>query len=351
MNTPTWIFLGALALAPPGGARAFHDGGVASCHGCHIMHDSEDGYPGPGGYPMLLIADTPTEVCLTCHAGGYGNVLGDNLLMPPDEKGAGNFVFLLEDNLNDGPNGATQPIPGQAAGHSVIAPSYGLQQDTDWTYAPGGTFPSSQLGCTSCHDPHGADTFRLLRGVGPLQGGIFDFVNPAPDGIGIDIGPTGGAEASNNHSAYRSGFTAWCANCHGDYHAPPGDFGFKHDPDRSFGGASSRRYNEYNGDDDPGGGDVASAYLPLVPFEDTNMTTDNFFGPSMVSRVMCLSCHRAHASSAPRAGRWDFNVDLLDQDGIASGSWPIPNPYGPNQGQLCAKCHRHHVADGVGFQD
>lgn len=343
MNARTRIPALLVALSLPAGGAAFHDGGVASCRGCHIMHDSEEGYPGPGGYAMLLIADTPTGVCLTCHAGGFGNVLGDDPLLPPDEKGAGNFVFLLEDNLNDGPNGANQPIPGHAAGHSVVAPAYGLVQDPDWTYGPGGTFPSAELGCTSCHDPHGADTFRLLRGVGPVQGGIFDFVNPAPDGAGIDIGPTSGAEAANNHSAYRSGFTDWCANCHGDYHEHSGDSDFEHEPDHSFGGASARRYNEYLGDDNPGGGNQASAYLPLVPFEDAEMTTIRTFGPTSASRVMCLSCHRAHASSAPRSGRWDFNVDLLDQDGIASGSWPIPNPYGPNQGPLCAKCHRHHT--------
>ena len=56
--------------------------------------------------------------------------------------------------------------------------------------------------------------------------------------------------------------------------------------------------------------------------------------------VMCLSCHRAHASSAPHAGRWDFNVALLSEDGAVSQSYAIPDPYGgPNQGTLCSKCH------------
>ena len=55
---------------------------------------------------------------------------------------------------------------------------------------------------------------------------------------------------------------------------------------------------------------------------------------------MCLSCHRAHATSSPAAGRWDFKVALLADDGRASGSYPIPNPYGgAAQGPLCSKCH------------
>jgi hypothetical protein len=62
-------------------------------------------------------------------------------------------------------------------------------------------------------------------------------------------------------------------------------------------------------------------------------------GPSATSRVMCLTCHRAHATSAPNAGRWDFNVTLLDEDGHESGSYALPNPYDGNQRSLCNKCH------------
>ena len=53
-----------------------------------------------------------------------------------------------------------------------------------------------------------------------------------------------------------------------------------------------------------------------------------------------MTCHRAHATSAMDAGRWDFNVSLLVDDGRESGSHRIPNPYGdPAQGPLCQKCH------------
>jgi hypothetical protein len=53
-----------------------------------------------------------------------------------------------------------------------------------------------------------------------------------------------------------------------------------------------------------------------------------------------MSCHRAHASSGPALGRWDFNVRYLSEDGAQSGSYPLPNPYpGPDQRQLCVKCH------------
>ena len=61
---------------------------------------------------------------------------------------------------------------------------------------------------------------------------------------------------------------------------------------------------------------------------------------------MCLSCHRAHASSAPAAGRWDFNVTFLHEDGAESGSWTIPDPYGDlSQRSLCNKCHKKDEFD------
>ena len=59
--------------------------------------------------------------------------------------------------------------------------------------------------------------------------------------------------------------------------------------------------------------------------------------------VSCVSCHRAHASSAPNALRWDPNITVWAEEGIASASYAIPNPYastaGPLQETLCQKCH------------
>ena len=86
-----------------------HTKGVAQCNICHTMHNSQDGTPvdpdSPNGNEWLLRDATPSDVCLSCHAGYVGSVFGDDPLNPPTEIGAGNFVFLLEDNLNDGTMG------------------------------------------------------------------------------------------------------------------------------------------------------------------------------------------------------------------------------------------------------
>ena len=137
---------------------AFHDKGVASCSGCHIMHAEDGTALSPDGY--LLKGETASDLCLSCHSTNYGAVFGSDPLSPPPLIGAGNFVFLLEDNINDAADGITNPSSGDKAGHNINAPSMGVSSDGTFATAPGGTFPSSELGCTSCHDPHGNSNFR-----------------------------------------------------------------------------------------------------------------------------------------------------------------------------------------------
>ena len=182
----------------------------------------------------------------------------------------------------------------------------------------------------------------MLNGVGPVQDGFFQFFNPAPLADGLDITDPLATEARDRHTAYRQGMSDWCANCHGPYHRDlPGQDGFEHDVDEPLRGVELNRYNVYDGASNPTGGSAATAYLPEVPFEDPAMTTGSTSGPGVSAKVMCLTCHRAHASSGPASGRWDFNVEFLENDGVISGSWALPNPYGDlGQGGLCVKCHR-----------
>jgi cytochrome c553 len=341
-------------------AAAFHDAGVARCAGCHTMHNSENnatiitgGTPGIGVSPYLLKTAKPTDTCLTCHArpgseNGYG-VFGTGVLTPKPQRGGGDYVFLLEDNINEGHNGATNPILGYQAGHNIISDTKGIAADPVNTTAPGGTYPAASMACSSCHDPHGTDSFRLLYGANRLvrgnDGVTYTFAYDAPEAAGVAL--SGAGESQSNHTAYLSGMSAWCGNCHGDFHA--NDANLIH-PSGVALGTIAGNYNAYDGTTDCvnnpgtaggpcGTGTQATAYLAAVPFEDSGMTIDSTTGPSASSRVMCLTCHRAHATSAPNAGRWDFNVTLLDEDGTESGSYALPNPYDGNQRSLCNKCH------------
>lgn len=340
----------ALALSLPilfsGVAMGFHDGGVAHCNGCHTMHNSQDGAlvdpANPNGNAYLLKFASASDVCLSCHATGLGAVWGADPLAPPPLKGAGNFVFLSEDNLNDGHAGASNPIPGDAAGHNVNAPSMGSGPDGTLSQAPGGTFPAASLECSSCHDPHGNQNFRLLYGVAQVQDGLYGFTNPAPDAEGLSV--HFGSETQTSHTAYKSGMSAWCGNCHGDFHN--NNTKLIHPSGKTLGGSIANAYNLYNGSSDLTGGAQATAYLAEVPFEDPANTTSSTAGPSASSQVSCITCHRAHATSAPDATRWDMSVTFLHEDGVESGSYAIPDPYGDlSQRSLCNKCHVKDAGD------
>jgi hypothetical protein len=336
------LLLAGLCLALGGNSIAFHDAGVADCGGCHTMHNSENGQlvdpDSPDGNPWLLKDATPSDVCLSCHSTGSRGVFAADPLVPSAQKGGGNFVFLLEDNLNDGHG---DPITGDAAGHNINAPSKGVGPDATLSEGPGGDFPSDALGCSSCHDPHGNTNFRLLYGVAEIQDGLYTFTNPAPDAEGIALKTQ--TETNATHTAYKGGMSAWCGNCHGDFHS--NDVKMIHPSGVAIGGTIATAYNLYNGTSDQTGGNAATAFLAAVPFEDAAMTTTSTEGPTALSQVSCITCHRAHATSAPNAGRWDFNVVGPAADGYTSGSWKIPNPYDGYQRSLCNKCHVKDAGD------
>ncbi|MBD3866975.1 MAG: hypothetical protein IFK94_02530 [Acidobacteria bacterium] len=344
MKKVLFILAALIIIAAP--TMAFHDEGVAHCNGCHTMHNSQDGAlvdaDSPLGNAYLLTDADPSDVCIACHD-HIEHTLGTDPLAPPALKGAGNFVYLLEDNLNDGHNGALNPIGGDAAGHNLAAPGHGIAPDATLTSAPGGTFPASVLGCTSCHDPHGNANFRFLYGIGGVQDGLATFTNPAPDAEGLSM--FFGSESQTSHTAYQGGMSAWCANCHGDFHQEAGGR-LEHPSGSTIGGSVANTYNLYNGTIDQLGGVQATAYLAEVPFDDAANTTAGTAGPTAGSQVMCLTCHRAHATSAPDAGRWDFSVTFLHEDGLESGSYAIPDPYANlNQRSLCNKCHNKDAGD------
>jgi hypothetical protein len=107
---------------------------------------------------------------------------------------------------------------------------------------------------------------------------------------------------------------------------------------------------------------MATAFDALVPIErsiDDGSLLDSATTAGVVGaeQVMCLTCHRAHASAFDNMLRWDNGEEFLVDSGIlneatttfvASGAVPyykggvavdIATEYGEYQRQLCNKCH------------
>lgn len=345
-------------------AYAFHDGGVAECAGCHTMHHSQNGQDFPTGntegYPYLLQAASATDQCLACHA-AYGQFKGGIGYGP-----GGDFYWVTK-TYSWNAHGRTAYSYGDSHGHNVVSPAYGIAVDQSLSAAPGGDFDSDFLGCTSCHDPHGNQDFRLLYGsaLGPIYpgGGRYDFDNDAPlaKGNGRRTYTEDGWETNAQHTVYKSGMSEWCSNCHVGLHSD-NTTDFVHPTGEAITATLALNYNAYVSSDDLTGGSQATAYWGLVPFEDVNVDletvdTENYTeGPAGNDQVMCLTCHRSHASAFPDIGRWDFTetwiADSHPQITDAGATQAdVDNKYYEytfvqNQRSLCNKCHVKDAFDG-----
>jgi hypothetical protein len=383
------LFLGLLAavllcLGFGVTAQAFHDGGVAHCDGCHTMHNSEDGVsiidggtPGVTGDSLTKGTD-PSSTCLVCHEGsGSYHILSPTATITNLTPG-GDFQWLKK-TFTWTVRGNPVTRRGESFGHNVIAADYGLVQDSVLDKAPGGEFQSAWLACSSCHDPHG----KKVDKVGPItESGSYGAQPTATTDVGnyrilADIGYMPGPGVQYNvrppiartgrfvpesdaaHTDFGKGMSEWCATCHTKFLAA-GKGVHKHPAANTATlgqGNIAQNYNAYVAT-----GDLTNtadkAYDFFVPFERQVASTDDLDettteGPNNNSNVMCLSCHRAHVSAFPNAGRWDFETEFLvdshpkDSDagavaGDESASYynnVIATRYNPGQRSLCNKCH------------
>jgi len=173
----------------------------------------------------------------------------------------------------------------------------------------------------------------------------------------VALAPADWRETDENHVDYGSGMSEWCGNCHGSMlhgsavQHPAGEAAV-------FTESTAENYGAYIRTGDLSGS-LASSYLALVPFErgssDPNLLDpESTAGPQPgSSNVMCLTCHRAHASAFDSIGRWDMSATFLAQshpqagDGGAADMDPrnsyygrdVESEFGPYQRSLCNKCH------------
>jgi hypothetical protein len=367
-----------LTIGLSGMAYAFHSGGVAECTGCHSMHSSPSIVKN-GTYGYLLIKSDQSSTCLSCHehAGDTGpssyHVSTAQADMPtgkpPLQRTPGGDFGWLKKTYTGVIRSAPFTEDGATHGHNIVAADSGYVPDSTNTTAPGGTFVSTSLGCQSCHDPHGkyrrlgdgtiattgapiigsgsyhnnsnpvtgvsaVGVYRLLAGKGytkPEMGGITYTVDPPAAVVNSTYNRT--EATTQTRVAYGKGMSEWCATCHTDMHTNSGKL--VHPVSQDLGGIIAGNYNHYVKSGDLTGSQTNS-YLSLVPYEEnsTDYTalktlaatsgTATLAGPAANAQVMCLSCHRAHASGWPEATRWNNEGELITNNGLWPGTDTTP---------------------------
>ena len=368
-------------LSGGGEAFAFHGGGVAHCDGCHSMHNSTDNpRAGSATSASLMRGSDASSTCLNCHNGaGLYHVNSAN---GSNTNEGGDFHWIRDNGYTYESRG-TQVVDFNNKGHNVIAADYGLAADANLQQAPGGAYLAANLGCSSCHDPHGQARGGTVGGAAPISvSGSYGDI-PATGTIAgnyrllydshktgfVENAPIARASGYDGASVqYGSGMSGWCYNCHGGFYAT--SYSRMHPVDRGI----PATYNSYVATGDFTG-TYATGYDPLVPLErgvktgsyalpDPTDPVSAGIGADGTEKIMCLTCHRAHASAFDNALRWDHtsellaeswvflqsNVDLtaaapyykhgvkLDVTDPGSGS-PFSDGYGPYQRSLCNKCH------------
>jgi len=346
--------------------------------------------------------------------GDFGWLKVDFTKSPKDRHGhnvaALDFSMGADGLMKTAPGGTYTPAasgPGQFACSSCHDPHgrYRMQvtTGTSWTWAG----PVVGGGVVAIDKPiwasgsYGAlpstaaavGSYRLLAGYGYVPASSVANPSPFPNNPPLAIAPTGynkaeGGTGSLLHTnevrvAYGAGMSEWCQNCHTNIHldnyvsGAMGASGLRH-PAGNGAVLKPGQYDVYNRYISSGkynGTPDGTFYTSLVPFENakkityngTTGTTDDIqklsaavagtangiFVASAESNVMCLSCHRAHASGFGSMVRWN-----PDDTFITAGSatvWPdtqnrgalmgpayygrTPNDFGWYQRSLCNKCH------------
>ena len=343
------VTLGAVGLALAFAAPAAADGGphVATvnsgsssltadrCAGCHRAHAALG--------PNLIAAATETALCLTCHgstgAGATTNVVDGVEAGTSHGLRGGGFVNAL---MNTAWDGAAVSRPATSA-HLYD----GTTATTMWGSGAIGSGVGQTgvtLACVSCHNPHGNNSYRILR---PIPTGA-----PATTGITVAEQTTKVytvASAQNRYFGEQYGnatydwewqyeLVEWCAQCHTRYDAyaennaaPPGSTS---SGDPIFNYRHMTRFGPWYwpGSSSPG-------YCQLChPPDGTGPADDPFgVGYETAHEATCQNCHVAHGSSA-RMGTYSGSVAWPDQAMDPSGNARSSLLRLDNRG-ICIGCH------------
>lgn len=327
------------------------------CSNCHTMHNSQQGTnvakvdsqmgwngsgqlsggsdQGPQGH--LLVSD-----CVGCHTSSTGNTIintgGSKIPIvyntggyPAQPLAAGNFYYVAAGNNSYGHNvygiAGIDPRLAKAPGRGLSCTGTGYANSCHVTLATNTNNGMNNGGCQGCHlnvfhhssnPPYrylSIDGVHVMAPSGSYVSGVEDpnwEQNPA-SGHNWYQGTTNTYKEGDWALSTTHSITAFCAGCHGAFHGPyatslPGEgsgvYGMvdtnsiwiRHPTDVAL--PSTGEFSAY---------DPSASYNPAVPVAWTNVNTTT---PSSSSGpvVMCLSCHRAHASQYPSMLRWDYNA-------------------------------------------
>jgi len=202
--------------------------------------------------------------CLACHDGSL-DISGLN---PP-------HVINGQQELAGGSFSPT--IGSDEAGHNI------LSVDRILGLTPPGGAQLDDFGCLSCHDAHENGNYRSLK--------------RRTNGYTTWVEADGDPDYLQN--TYITGINDFCGACHRQFNRTAGSRGTRgwrqHPVGITIAGAQHADFSHWSGLSDR----ITQAEYPSGNSNDLHD-----------ARLICLSCHRAHASPYKNALRWDYSQNV-----------------------------------------
>lgn len=297
------------------------------CAGCHRAHSALNDY--------LLVAAEIEELCKSCHAAGAG---------ASTDVWAGEYMGGTNGTTGHGLNGGGFDFAARYAGSTntptdiqpVTSKHNVGQTGTAWgggmTGGSGVQGPgyAGHLECTSCHNPHGSNNYRILNATPASHGSpnpAGSWVAGAPMQLdGIVLSPEIERTAPKNYTAglnaaYDEGISDFCASCHTNYL-------LTRNWANNVNGGVGQMYDYGDGEVETWRHSVASKYRYIwdsatnswttaaghnrtgsttqtqYPFRLRGASTNGtgLATPTTSGKLTCLSCHFAHGTAAQVSG-------------------------------------------------
>ncbi|MGE4296518.1 MAG: cytochrome c3 family protein [Desulfovibrionaceae bacterium] len=292
---------------------------VTDCVGCHTATDGSTWQDATTGAPIVFNTSEP-DYGATSDGGQIRQGLA-----------AGNFYWVEQDDANGHNVFASDATLNAAPGDAQGCGGNCCHDNLDRAYTGSGAL-QGRAGCQGCHMVSGTTTLSVKGWHHKDDSGVA--VTSADQGwyrflaghyTGDGYGVTGIEDADWEHSASSTthneylGYAAdktstggmsrlgntmsgFCTGCHGNFHTQDGTASgatpwLRHPSDTVL--PATGEYADY------------TTYDPLTPVARTSLGGVSGVVTPGTDLVMCLSCHRAHASPYYKMMRWDYSSDTL----------------------------------------
>ena len=288
-------------------------GDTAACAGCHVTHSANV------AYLLIGTGTTQTAFCYICHEGDSSPYdVEDGMIQKKDAPS--NTSWLATDVVPSMAGGFGFKSAGKAYSQYTATSRHDVDTPTvagvvyNEAQIPGGFGAGTEVGsfrCGMCHDPHGTNTAnsRLLRET--IFGATYN---------NVVLNVYGGA-GSNAFQVQNYGTTLanaqainnWCGTCHDN-------FNVGNDAGKTIGASKNNHYRHPVG-----------VNIPTTTGFDTSLDTGV---PLSGSAISCLTCHRAHGSSAQMTSGYTTSW-RNDDNALKYGSALLRR----NDRGVCSQCH------------